>query len=172
MNKFSKIILLILFGFIIFLNSCYEPEEYPIEPHIEFVSFLTYVDLDSGEEFGSFKISFTDGDGDIGLAEEDTVSPFNPSSKYYYNFFLDFYIKKNGSFVPYVFPDTNFTYNSRIPLILNNKEAKAIRGEIDIEINISIIKAILSGDTLMMEAYIADRALHESNIVQSYEIVF
>ncbi len=171
MNKFSKITLLIIFSFLFLLNSCYKAEEYPIEPHIEFVSFLTYAN-GTGEEFGSFKISFTDGDGDIGLSEEDTIYPYESGTKYYYNFFLDFYIKENGSFVPYEFPDTNFTYNSRIPLILNTEEPKAIRGEIDIEINISIIKAVLGGDTIMMEASIADRALHKSNTVQSYEIIF
>lgn len=172
MNKHSKIHIFLL-SIVIFLSaSCFEPEEFPLEPEIEFISFFIYVDGTTSQEFGIFKIGFTDGDGNLGLAESDTLGQFAKGSKYYYNFFLDFFIKENGAFVPYQFPDSSFTFHSRIPRVHESEEPKAVRGEIDIEINTEIMAAVLKGDTIKLQAFIVDRALNESNTVESNEIIF
>ncbi len=172
MNKHSKIQIFLLTLVFFFSASCFEPEEFPLEPEIEFVSFFMYIDNSSSQEFGIFKISFTDGDGNLGLSESDTLDPFAKGTKYYYNFFLDFFIKENGVFVPYQFPDSSFTFHSRIPRVHQSEEPKAVRGEIDIEINTEIMAAVLKGDTIKLQAYIVDRALNESNTVESNEIIF
>ena len=52
-------------------SSCLKPEEYANEPKIEFVSFEA-----QGDSSGVFVVSFTDGDGDIGLNIADTFDSF------------------------------------------------------------------------------------------------
>lgn len=56
----------------VFLSSCVSPPSYPLEPEIEFVSF-TRDTINQLDTFG-IRISFTDGDGDLGFEE------FNPEN--------------------------------------------------------------------------------------------
>ena len=70
------------------MSSCTKEKVYPVEPHIEFVS-LTKVQNNLGyDDKGILKLSFTDGDGDIGLSDADTDPPFDSASVYYHNFFM------------------------------------------------------------------------------------
>ncbi len=76
-----------LFGFIAIiltlgLYSCLEDAQYPDEPTICFLS------LETAGQGGTMTIGFTDGDGNIGLAQSDTLAPFCPDTcTYYYNLF-------------------------------------------------------------------------------------
>ena len=57
--------------------SCQKPVEYPIEPEINYEGFTYLLNADStfsGEGIVSF--SYTDGDGDLGLDDSDTLPPF------------------------------------------------------------------------------------------------
>ena len=57
--------------------SCQKPVEYPVEPKITYEGFTYLMNEDStftGEGVVSF--SYTDGDGDLGLDETDTLPPF------------------------------------------------------------------------------------------------
>ena len=49
-------------------------EEYPIVPYIEFKDFYVVKDTVENKEIGVFSITFTDGDGDIGLSSQDFAS--------------------------------------------------------------------------------------------------
>ena len=56
--------------------SCQKPVEYPIEPKIAYEGFTYLMNPDStfsGQGIISF--SYTDGDGDLGLNEADTLPP-------------------------------------------------------------------------------------------------
>ena len=75
-------------------SSCLKPEEFANEPKMEFVSFEA-----QGDSSGIFIVSFTDGDGDIGLNIADTFAPFEPSSFYYYNMYFDYYEIVDGDTV-------------------------------------------------------------------------
>ena len=66
-----KYLLLIFSLSIIFWSACVSPPSYPVEPEIEFVSFSKDT-LDQLDTFG-IRISFTDGDGDLGFNEFDTT---------------------------------------------------------------------------------------------------
>ena len=66
--------------------SCQKPVEYPIEPKIAYEGFSYLFNPDStfsGE--GVISFSYTDGDGDLGLDDTDTLSPFGFNDAYYYN---------------------------------------------------------------------------------------
>jgi hypothetical protein len=166
MKTKSNILLIILFVNVILCVSCKEKEKYPVIPFIETPS-LTKIPSASGiDEKGVLKFSFTDGDGDVGLAESDTLSPFNPGSTFYYDLFITYYEKQHGQYVPVVLPMTN---NSRIPVLTPNGENKSIKGDIEVELFINNPNS--NYDTIAYDVSIADRALNISNVIRTPDII-
>ena len=143
---------------------CRKEEKYPIIPALTYKSVNLYAK-------NSFYIitSFTDGDGDIGLTESDTIPPYDKNSKYYHNYFCTFYQLQNGTW-----QELNFSipYNYRIPLLTPKQRNKNIKGDIQVDIK-GFISPISNGiaDTIRVEVYVADRALHESNKVFTDQFV-
>jgi len=146
--------------------SCTKEEDFPEIPHIEFLDFNKIQNSGTIDEKGILKIYFTDGDNDMGLADWDTLPPFDKGSKYYYNFFISYFEKQHGEFVEVI---PSVTFNSRIPVLESTSSNGALKGEIEIELFINNPFSVY--DTIRFEAYIADRALHESNIISTPEIV-
>ncbi|MCB0765096.1 MAG: hypothetical protein KDB84_10350, partial [Flavobacteriales bacterium] len=70
--------------------ACRKPNEFPDEPRLVFKSFELFGDS------ASLTVSFTDGDGDIGLDPSDNAPPFDTSSVYYFNFFVEHFQRING----------------------------------------------------------------------------
>ena len=140
--------------------SCQKPVEYPIEPKIAYEGFTYLMNPDStfsGEGIISF--SYTDGDGDLGLDDSDTLPPFGFRDAHYYNMVIDYLKCENG-----VFYDT-VTFNARFHRLRDNDEPKAISGTMDYRL---IVRNPLSpNDTIKFEIRILDRALHESNVIQT-----
>ena len=165
LNLNSKLQFLIVIAIVLVLYSCKKKEQYPIEPHIEFLDFTQITKANGIDSAGIFKFSFTDGDGDIGLNPEDTLAPYNAAGQYYYNFFIKYYELQNGVLkeVPLAWPN-----NSRIPNITPDGKNKSINGEIEMAIRTF---SSSSFDTIMFDAKIVDRALHESNTIQTNYIV-
>ncbi len=143
------------------LASCLKTEEFPKEPHIAFKSYEQHADS------ARLTISFTDGDGDIGLDQGDTLAPFNPGSQWYHNFFVDYY-KKQG--VEWVLQQFMLPLYYRIPVITPTGQNKALQGDISVKIASQVLPQV-PGDTVRFSVRIADRALHESNTVYTNTIV-
>jgi len=146
------------------LSSCLKPEEFPNEPIIEFISFEAQGDS------GIFVISFTDGDGDIGLEAQDTLEPYNESSYYYYNLYFDYYEIVNGDTVrgtsdPNNFPTADpITLAFRIEDITPVGQNKALKGEIKTILEPRYYHAgATSNDSLLYKIVLIDRALNVSN---------
>ena len=114
------------------------------------------------DSLGLLTIEFTDGDGDIGLSQADTLPPYNVGSEYYYNFFITFFQKSGNSF-----DEISTPFNSRIPDINPNRIKKGLIGDITIEIDLNILSLVLSSDTIKMKAYLLDRALNMSNTIET-----
>lgn len=147
-------------------SSCTKHDVYPIEPAIEFYSFTKIPNNYNVDDKAILNMSFTDGDGDIGLEPWDTLPPYNYNGKYYYNCFIDYYEKQHGQFVKVDLPVSN---NSRIPKVSADLLERGIRGNIEVEL---FINNILSPyDTIKFSMYIYDRALHKSNIAETPEII-
>ncbi|HNW70206.1 MAG TPA: hypothetical protein PKI01_07380 [Bacteroidales bacterium] len=146
--------------------SCTKEEDFSEIPHIEYMDFTKIRNSSNIDEKGILKIFFTDGDDDMGLADWDTLPPFDKNSKYYYNFFITYFEKQHGEFVEVV---PSVTFNSRIPVLTSSSSNGAIKGEIEIELFINNPFSVY--DTIRFDAYIADRALHESNIISTPEII-
>ncbi len=141
--------------------SCRKEKSYPVEPQIAFKK----VDVFDNTKF-KITVGFTDGDGDIGFREKDTLPPFDTSSVYYHNCFTKFYEKQNGVFNELVFL---IPYNYRIPSITPDGRNKNISGDIDIKVDGFFPSK--TNDTLKVELYVVDRDLHHSNIITTAEFV-
>jgi hypothetical protein len=153
---------------------CRKPPEFPPEPAITFKEARTLLSSQGKDSILRVTITFTDGDGDLGLKQEDTLAPF--TGTYYYNMYAEYFELKNGSWnkryyieykdsisgtdtfqVPVSKPIV-FTY--RVPYLEPKGKNKALQGEID-----SDISTIGFADTCRFDIYIYDRALNKSNIV-------
>lgn len=151
-----------MFAGILFLQSCIERDEYPIEPYIEFSDFYVMIDQASGKEIGVIVLKFTDGDGDIGLAPKDTLYPYQLDGDYYYNYIMYFYKKQGTNFVKIETP-----YNIRIPIINPDDFAQNLDGEIYIDIDLDILRTAITDGVFKFDAFIYDRALNKSNTITS-----
>lgn len=143
------------------LSACLKTEEFPKEPRLVFKSYEGSISP------AKLTVSFTDGDGDIGLNQSDTLAPYNPGGAWYYNFFVDYYKKVNGAWVKQVF---TLPLYYRIPVITPTGQNKALQGDIAVDIAQQVLPQV-PGDTVRFGIHIADRALHESNTVFSDAIV-
>jgi hypothetical protein len=144
------------------LHACKKGEQFPVEPAIKFKALEKFSDANGLDTALVLSITFTDGDGDIGLKAEDINPPFEPGSEYYYNLYATYFIEQNGVFVPLPVSAVN---GYRIPFIENNSNNKAISGEIKIDLEILGLNLIAPEGNFRFEVYIYDRALHKSNVI-------
>ena len=152
----KRLLLLIPLFLVILLSSCRKQEKYSDIPVISFVSLLANEDAVNGTDV-RLTFKFQDGDGDIGLNENDTQAPFDTSSIYYYNCFISYFEKQNGVFVEIELPST---LNMRIPRLSDNTP-ESISGEITLDLFAN--NPFSPYDTIRYELFIVDRALNHSN---------
>ena len=157
--------------------SCQKPVEYPIEPKIAYEGFTYLMNPDStfsGE--GVISFSYTDGDGDLGLDDSDTLSPFGFNDAHYYNMMIDYLKCVNGEFVKTPLVSWNvqtqtydtLSFNARFKRLRDSEDPKAISGTMDYQLTVQ--NPFSPDDTVKFEIRILDRALHESNVIQTEAI--
>jgi hypothetical protein len=158
LTKISFILLIpILFG----LNACVKEEQYPRIPYIEYGGFATGRDVMGKDSIGEIRISYTDGDGNIGLFSWDTVEPMK------YNYYLKFMQYYNKELVEVKPVDSSVTFNSRIPILTPKGRNKNIKGDITMTLELYFARLLLKTDTIAFEIYIKDRDLNKSNVIQT-----
>ncbi len=141
---------------VVFFFACRKDRcENPI-PQIEYKDFIKYTDS------AKLVISFIDCDGDIGLTQEDTTED------YQYNLFLEYYEKQEGKWVK-IEPLVPFYY--RIPLLNESGTEEMLQGDIEVVIKPYYYNRFSNYDTLRYSVMLKDRALHESNIIYTPEII-
>jgi hypothetical protein len=152
--KISILSILILLG----IASCYKTPEYPVVPFIEFDSYSVSGIYTIGT-VENLRISFTDGDGDLGLVSNNDTVNIN-------------------SLVVSCVNYPTLTYISSIPRIPSKGTSKGISGTIDIKLNSLITELGCSlgfdslgttfkvpTDTLRFNVFIKDRAGNQSNTI-------
>lgn len=185
-----KSLLLLVALFLITFLSCRKPKVYPDNPIITFKDFVILKNSQGLDESGKLTISFTDGDGDIGLRAGDTIAPYDTCSIYQFNFFIKIFEKRNGvfrqfvfkkNFNPCVFQDLyqvcnpvfstllDSTYNATLKDITPEGKSKALNG--DLELDIPFLIPCVTSDTIKFQIQIVDRALRWSNMVESLEYI-
>ena len=158
----KRLIVIILVIYIVAV-CCKKPKVFSDVPKIEFDSFriIDSTDALGAKKFGILSFSFVDGDGDIGLTDADTIPPFDTSSIYYHDLFIDMFRKVNGNYdtIKLLAP-----YYYRLPYYVSTGSDKAVQGRIIIDM---IMPIPAPSDTMELRFYIYDRAKHKSNTASS-----
>lgn len=148
-----------------FTGSCERIESLPPVPYIEYRSFEIFDTIDilgNRAKGGKLKFYFEDGDGDIGMHPptgemEDTN-----------NLMVTLYRKTGGVMVPAAEGDPLKPSSYRIPFMEREGQNKILKGTIDVTF---LYLFYTPADTVMYEFYIKDRALNESNVISTNEII-
>ncbi len=172
MNPNSKIYFILIMFLLIALGSCKKRESFSEIPALEYQSFIALYNSNlEVYDRGVITVNYTDGDGDIGLAQGDTFAPYNPDSRYYYNFIITYFEMQNGvvtevpllSYNPSTQDYDTVSLSARIPMLTPEGRTKAIKGTI--QDTIFIYNFNSDYDTVRFSVVLVDRALHESNEV-------
>jgi hypothetical protein len=150
------------------LSSCFKKEEYPFEPIITYDSFSMTADT------AQLTFNFTDGNGDIGLSDGDTLPPFNIDSEFHYNLYIDYFEKDDllGWTEGLDLDGNPIIFKYRIEPINTKGKTKGIKGKMDIDLG-NLYYNVLSdqSDTIKYSIQLIDKSLNKSNIIESEEIV-
>jgi hypothetical protein len=140
------------------LVACLKEDEYPIEPVLTFKELKIF----NGDS-ARLIIGFTDGDGDFGLNDNDTLSPnFCGTCPYHQNLILDYFELQNGAWT-YVEPALPF--NVRVPYLAPTGQDKSQSGTIDVLMLDYYLDTPFDTFKFVIKGY--DRALHVSNQVET-----
>lgn len=156
--------ILIFIAVVLAITACRKPQTYSDIPAITFQSFTKQVTTDLlGNKILRGRLSFylIDGNGDIGLHDSDTTSPWSPGTEYFNNLHLTFYNVENGVNIE----DTARSTAYRTPYIEPKGQNKLRKCTIIIDIDYEYDASNhLPFDSIMYTFYIYDRALNMSNI--------
>ncbi|MEX1189439.1 MAG: hypothetical protein WED33_09290 [Bacteroidia bacterium] len=165
-----------LFGLLIFtlLFSCKKQEVFENTPFIEYKKFEQVLNSAGNDSIGILHFYFRDGDGDLGLAPDDTFPPFQKSGEHYFNFIISYFEKQNGEWIkispPAPFPGGDTVSNSsRIPFLTPDGQIKTLEGDLFMELFTN--NPFSAFDTIKYEFSIEDRALNRSNTESTPEII-
>lgn len=147
------------------LDSCRKIVQLPAVPHIEFTNFTIFDTTDilgNKSKGGRLRFHFEDGDGDLGLnAPSDSMTDST-------NLFFTLFRKKGGVMLPTPDNDPLKPSSYRIPFMERLGQNKIMKGTI----SVTFLYLFYSpADTIRYDFYIKDRALNESNVVSTNEIV-
>jgi len=163
MRKIKYLIVLLIFTLI--LDSCKKIEKLPAVPHIEFTSFTIFDTTDilgNISKGGRLRFHFEDGDGDMGLNAPLGVQTDST------NLFFTLFRKKGGTMSPAPDNDPLKPSAYRIPYMERLGQNKILKGTISVTF---LYLFFNNTDTIRYDFYIKDRALNESNVVSTSEIV-
>jgi hypothetical protein len=157
--------LLLIFIVASFVYSCKKIQQISGVPQIEFRNFSIFDTTDilgNISKGGRLRFRFEDGDGDVGL--DNPKSGQTDST----NLFLTLYRIKNGERVAAKQDDPIFPSAYRIPYMERLGRDKIIKGTI----SVTFLYLFYSpGDTIAYDFYIEDRALNQSNVASTTDIV-
>jgi hypothetical protein len=164
-----------------FLGGCHNPPEFPNEPSISYKRVEQYHFTVAGRPQDSLRIviRFEDGDGDLGLTSDDNQPPFNPAyetpagekipqGEYFYNYFVTMYIKRNGVFQVFQFPNAG-GLNSRFFPLAPDGRVGPLEGDLKYTVKFDS-KNFTIGDVVKFDVYIVDKKLNKSNRITTDEI--
>lgn len=160
----SKVLTLVLCFFIV---SC-KNEEIGLSttPKIEFSSIHLIKSSSNKDSIIEIEITFEDGNGDVGLSESDTASPFNFGSPYYHNLPIKFLVNDGSTFKELINPFTNQPYGNeheRVPVLNLSSSPKAISGSLLISLPANPVQT--DPAEAKFEIRLIDRELNISNTV-------
>lgn len=162
-QKYTKILAIIL------LSACRaDAPQYGDVPFLELKKAPEQFKLNGRDSMVKITLSYTDGDGDIGLEPSDTFPPFQFGGPYFYNLFIGVIQIENGMEKPILIPLTTDTlhYNDRIGNLTPTGKNKSISGELQIMLKAEPYPGI-QPDSMYYTIQLADRKLHKSNLIKT-----
>ena len=149
------------------MSSCFKGEEFPIEPIISEPEFINMTDS------AMIRFHFTDGDGDVGLNDNELEPPYDSSSYYYYNLYLDYYEKDDalGWVRGTDLAGDSISFKYRMERIAVKGKQRGMKGTIAVALNDFQNPFSDQSDTIKFTIKLIDRALNESNILETEELV-
>ncbi len=163
-----KVLFIFTFIALIFsVSSCFKSQEYPLYPIISDAQF--YIINDSAQ----LSFSFTDGDGDIGLHDSETQAPYDTSSRYHYNLYIDYYEKDDflGWQRGLDLAGDSITFKYRLEPIIVKGKSRGIKGTMDVSMKDFYNPFSTQSDTIKYSIVLIDKALNESEVLWTDEIV-
>ena len=154
MKAYSKIILFT--GIFLFLFACDKSEEFSEVPYLEYISHNLKDSVDvlgNTTKLCELHLYFTDGDGDIGLFKNDTVTPYD------YNLFVNYYEMLDSL----TLIDVDPPFHIRIPDLTPTGQNKSLKADLVYNIDVTY----RNSDTIKFELKLRDRALNESDWISS-----
>jgi len=160
-NRSLLLIAIIIIG----MGSCRKIEHLPAVPSIEYLNFTVFDTTDplgNKSKGGRLKFHFEDGDGDLGLnAPADSTMDST-------NLFLSLYRKTGGVFVAAAANDPLKPSPYRIPYMERLGQNKILKGTISVTFMYLFYNP---SDTIKYDFYVKDRALNESNVASTNQII-
>lgn len=154
-------------GLMSVMVSCFKGETFPEEPIISDATVLITNDS------AVLSFSFTDGDGDIGLSDNELDPPYDSSSFYHFNLYVGYFEKQDGGgWEPGLDLEGDtivFTYRLE-PILVQGKE-KGIKGTMDVVMNPFYNAISPDSDTIKYSVQLIDRALNESQIIETDPVI-
>jgi len=147
------------------LVSCTKIEHLSPIPSISYTSFTIFDTTDilgNESKAGRLKFYFEDGDGNVGLK---VPSEGQADST---NLFFTLYRKTDGVMEPANPDDPLYPSSYRIPYMVRLGQNKILRGTISVTF---LYLFYTPSDTIKYDFYIKDRALNESNVASTSEII-
>jgi hypothetical protein len=157
--------LVIAFIVLLSLAGCRKIEQLPAVPYIEFRSFSIFDTIDilgNEAQGGRLTFYFEDGDGDLGL-QEPTDKKSDST-----NLFFTLYRKIDGEMVKAPSNDPLKPSAYRIPFMERLGQNKILKGTVEVTF---LYLFYTDKDTIKYDFYLKDRALNESNVTSTCEIV-
>jgi hypothetical protein len=162
----------IIFAFASIMGSCLKPEDYPDQPVLSSASITLFADS------AVLNLDFTDGDGNFGLEQGDTLGSFG-LCEHRYNIYCNFYYRKNGIWNWVELNDCvniNATpFHLRAPWVKPTGQNPTQKGQIKVELNDyfpdSEVDTGYMVDTCKFEIYLVDRDFNTSNTLSSNEFL-
>jgi len=131
--------------FLLIISSCKKDSDiYSTTPAINILS-VSSTSIAEGDPI-TFKISYTDGDGDLGENDPDATNLFLTDNR------------------------LNVTYNMRIRQLAPDNSDIIIKGNLDVVLNSTAITNGSTSQDVVYSMYVVDRAGHQSNTVTSSTI--
>lgn len=141
-------------------TGCLPEPQFPDVPAIGFVSMEPQ--NGGGREL---VISFTDGDGDVGLSQADTLPPFCSSCIHHQNLKLEYEEWRNGAWVhiPLLPEAGQVPFYYRVPRVTPTGQNPALQGTIAVDMPTWFLNSPY--DSVRFQIQLWDRELHESNAI-------
>ncbi|MDE6494468.1 MAG: hypothetical protein K2O66_04065 [Bacteroidales bacterium] len=161
------------------LGGCVKPEEFPVEPYLEFRQNIFSYEADAGGdtvERLAVEFYFQDGDGDIGRKTEEEVEPY--VGEYFHNLHFNLLeVLPDSSLVPVYMRDSlgieyPISYNYHLHYIEPINADGTLKGTVTWQVDdFSSTAFFMQGKTVCYGIYLYDRALHKSNVIYTSPII-